>query len=117
MAVDVTRHVDQSLFAMARFLPRHCSITQPDYESCRPENSRAIRPNNVRENFPARAAENDAAELLQTFPSVSAVYRKHQKAITLQTLASGGAGDIRTRSPVQQIVFERLGEFRANVRN
>jgi len=54
--------------------------------SCRPENSRAIRPNNLRENFSARAAENDAAEILETFPSVSAVHRKHKKLLLYKHL-------------------------------
>jgi hypothetical protein len=54
--------------------------------NCRPENSRVIRPNDLRENFSARAAENDAAEILETFPSVSAVYRKHKKLLLYKHL-------------------------------
>jgi hypothetical protein len=46
-----------------------------------PENSRAVRAHDMRENCSARVLENAAAEILQTVPKVSRLSHREKKSL------------------------------------
>jgi hypothetical protein len=59
---------------------QHCCISATGLRNSPPENSRAARPHDLRENCSARVLENAAAEILQTVPKVSSLSYREKKS-------------------------------------
>jgi hypothetical protein len=59
---------------------KHCSICATGLRNSPPENSRAVRARDLRENCSARVLENAAAEILQRVPKVSSLSYREKKS-------------------------------------
>jgi hypothetical protein len=62
-------------------LDGNIAISTTGLQNSPPENSRAVRTRDLRENCSARVLENAAAEILQTVPKVSRLSHREKKSL------------------------------------